>query len=358
MQFHDELNAKIWQIDNNNEIKPEVADKLKEIADAFIESLEIPLDAVVDVVITGSSASYNYTKYSDIDLHLKVNFDKVHEDCPIVKGYLNALKAAFNKNHDIYIYGVPVEVYAEGINEDTVHNGLYSLWQAKWLDIPQKIPPTDNDAAVKAKYSEIAEQIDTIKDSELATLLLERIYDMRKAGLADAGEFSTENLAFKKLRDEGYLDKLREIKKEQVDKKLSLEKRTEDLDEDDDYEYDETDSEQCLMHKLIYWVNLKSGNSLKHITFHVYQDDMDDTYNELCDRHDNQIGLYSTEDELHKQMELYAKQRIDAHNKQGLDSWEFIGIEFKDEDMNYYNSRNKYESKIKIDSDILALFGE
>lgn len=238
MKFHEELNPVIWDRFKEKRIggavryqlKPEVADKLKEIANAFIESLEIPLDAVTDCVITGSSASYNYTPYSDIDLHLKVDFDKVHEDCPLVKGYLNAIKAAFNSSHDIHIHGIPVEVYAEGINEDTVHNGLYSLWQGKWIDEPQKIPPTENDAAVNAKFKEIAEQIDQIEDSELAVELLSKVYEMRKAGLAEAGEFSTENLAFKKLRNEGYLQKLRDIKKAKIDQELSLEKRTESTD--------------------------------------------------------------------------------------------------------------------------------
>ena len=127
MKFHNTLNDKIWE---NEQLKPEVSMKLHEIADAFIEFLELSEDAVVDVVLTGSMCSYNYTQYSDIDLHLKVDFDKVHEDCPIVKGYLWQAKSSFNKNHDISIYGIPVEVYAEGTEEDTVHNGLYSLYVA------------------------------------------------------------------------------------------------------------------------------------------------------------------------------------------------------------------------------------
>ena len=224
MKFHDELNPKLWdKIDDNYELKSEVADKLKEIADAFIEYLEVDEDAIKDVVITGSSASYNYTPHSDLDLHLKVDYDKVHEDCPIVQGYLWALKASFNKDHDISIYGVPVEVYAEPLDEDTVHNGLYSLWQGKWIDIPKKIPPTDNDSAVESKYKELAEAVDRIEDSEVAEELLDKIYSMRKAGLNEVGEFSTENLAFKKLRDNGYMDKLRQMKKEKIDKQLSLE---------------------------------------------------------------------------------------------------------------------------------------
>lgn len=226
MKFHQQLNDKIWNIDTM-EMLPEVKEKLEEIAEAFIEFLEIPTDAVLDKVITGSSASYNYNKYSDLDLHIIVDYDKVHEDCPLVNGYLNSLKKQFNDNHDITIHGVPVELYAEQKDQGTVHNGLYSL-QTGWIDKPQKIAPTDNDAAVEAKFNEIKELVDKCDDSEEATELLEKIYNMRKAGLAEAGEFCTENLAFKKLRNEGCMDKLRQIKKEQIDKQLSLESYNED----------------------------------------------------------------------------------------------------------------------------------
>ena len=60
MKFHDELNPIIWDKDNDNQMRPEVLAKLKEIANAFIEYIEIPEDAVLDIVVTGSSASYNY----------------------------------------------------------------------------------------------------------------------------------------------------------------------------------------------------------------------------------------------------------------------------------------------------------
>ena len=230
MKFHDTLNEKIWDL-TTEDLIPEVKEKLEEIAETFIEFLEIPIDAVLDKVITGSSASYNYNEFSDLDLHIIVDYDKVHEDCPLVNGYLNSLKKQFNDNHDIFIHGVPVELYAEQKDQGTVHNGLYSL-QTGWIDKPQKIEPTDNDAAVEAKFNEIKDMVDKCDDSEEATELLEKIYNMRKAGLAEAGEFCTENLAFKKLRNEGCMDKLRQIKKEQVDKQLSLESYNESLEQD------------------------------------------------------------------------------------------------------------------------------
>lgn len=218
--FHKELNPKLW-IDND--LRPEVAHKLKEIANAFTDSMEIPKEAIKDIVITGSSASYNYTPHSDIDLHLIVDFDKVHKDCPIVGDYLISKKSEFNNNHDIYIYGVPVEVYAEATDNENVHNGLYSLKNGKWIDEPKKLKPVDNDIAVNAKYKELARAIEEVADKEESTQLMDKIKRMRKAGLAKEGEFSVENLVFKKLRNEGLIGKLADIKKEEIDKELSLE---------------------------------------------------------------------------------------------------------------------------------------
>ena len=232
MRFHDELNPKLWQ---GFELKEEVKDKLEEITEAFIEYLDIPAESILDVQITGSSANYNYTEHSDLDLHLIVDYEKVHQECPIVEGYLWSMKSTFNKEHDISIYGVPVEVYAEDSRQSAVSNGVYSLLNDEWIKKPEKIEPTTNDAAVLAKYNEIKDIVDKLNDSEEAEEILNKVYEMRKAGLAAAGEFSTENLAFKMLRNEGYIDMLKKIKKEKIDKQLTLESYDEYNDRSDKF---------------------------------------------------------------------------------------------------------------------------
>ena len=229
-QFHKTLNPKLW--DKDNRMHPEVAAKLKEIADAFIEFLGINEEAIKDVVVTGSSASYNYTPHSDIDLHLIVDREKVHKDCPIVDEFLLSKKSEFNNKHDIFIYGIPVELYAEDYRNENIHNGLYSLKEDKWIDKPQKLKPLDNDAAVQAKYTEIVLAADEVADKDEATKLIEKIRKMRKAGLAENGEFSVENLVFKKLRNEGIIEDLMRIKKEGIDKELSLEESVNEIYED------------------------------------------------------------------------------------------------------------------------------
>ena len=176
--FKKKLNPKLY---NGEELKPEVSKKLKEIAAAFIDFLEIPKEAVTDIVITGSCASYNYTRHSDIDLHVIINPEKVHENCPIVGPYLLSKKSEFNQKHDIFIYGIPVEVYTEMEGQGTIHNGLYSL-NTGWVDFPKKIQPLKNSEAVKAKYNEYVEAAKEIKEGDLAQKLLDKIKRMRKAG--------------------------------------------------------------------------------------------------------------------------------------------------------------------------------
>ena len=213
------LNPKLWDKDI---LKEEVLAKLKTIAQAFIGFLEIPNDAVKDIRLLGSSANYNYTKHSDIDLHLVVDFDKVHKNCPVVEGYLHAQKSLFNKEHDITIYGIPVELYAESTKDHTQSNGIYSIRENKWLSKPSKPKIDVEDLAIKAKYDELAKAIEDTNSQEEAEELLERVYRLRKAGLDEAGEFSVENIVFKKLRDNNFIQKLKDQIKTSFDKKLSL----------------------------------------------------------------------------------------------------------------------------------------
>lgn len=238
VKIHNTLNPKIWEQtkekrlggSTNYMLKPEVASKLRTIAQAFIGFLEIPNDAVKDIRLLGSSANYNYTKHSDIDLHIVVDFNKVHKDCPVVEGYLHAQKSLFNKEHDIFIYNIPVELYAESTKDKTASNGIYSLKENKWLSKPTKPKVEVEDLAIKSKFEELKRAIEETKSEEESQGLIDKLHRFRKAGLAEAGEFSVENIVYKKLRDAGLLDKLKANIKDEFDKKLSLkESNTKDI---------------------------------------------------------------------------------------------------------------------------------
>lgn len=219
------LNPKLWDKDI---LKEEVLAKLRTIAQAFIGFLEIPNDAVKDIRLLGSSANYNYTKHSDIDLHIVVDYEKVHKTCPVVAGYLYAQKSLFNKEHDITIYGIPVELYAESHKDKTASNGIYSIKENKWISKPSKPKLNVDDLAVKSKYEELERAINDTNSQEEAQQILDKIYQLRKAGLDEVGEFSVENIVFKKLRDNELIQKLKGQIKTSFDKKLSLKESIED----------------------------------------------------------------------------------------------------------------------------------
>jgi predicted nucleotidyltransferase len=237
VKTHDKLNPKLWNClqekGHNGKttyiLKDEVKAKLKTIAQAFIGYLEIPNDAVKDIRLLGSSANFNYTEHSDLDLHIIIDFDKVHKDCPVVAGYLWAQKSLFNKEHDITIYGIPVEVYAESHVENAVSNGVYSIKEDKWLKEPKPLTNISvDDIAVRAKYTELERAIKETTSQEEAEELLDKIKRMRKAGLEKGGEFSVENIVFKKLRDNELIGVLKDRINTAFDKKLSLKESRDD----------------------------------------------------------------------------------------------------------------------------------
>ena len=59
--------------------------------------------------------------------------------------------------------------------------------------------------------------------------LIEDIYNLRKEGMEEDGEYSIKNLIFKEFRNLGYLDNLKELRKKEISKELSLESLKEEL---------------------------------------------------------------------------------------------------------------------------------
>jgi hypothetical protein len=212
------LNPKIW---DGEELDPAVAQKLKEIADAFQEFIGVDLD-VVDYTITGSNANYTWTEHSDLDLHIIVA-GTVDDNS---RELFNAKKALWGEQHTITIKGLPVECYVQGQEEEHHSTGVYSIASNQWLVEPKKIKPEVDDSAVERKKDAVIHDIETAllsKDLEQLRKVKEKITMMRKAGLARAGEWSVENLVFKILRNLGLIDEIADKIRELEDQELSLE---------------------------------------------------------------------------------------------------------------------------------------
>ena len=224
IQYHDTLNPKLWE---NNSLKPDIKAKLLEIYQAFISKLkenEIPID-VIDVLLLGSNAAYNYTDDSDIDLHIITDFSDLPLNDTLTQIFYNNEKSKFNDDYDITIKGLPVEVYIEDVNAGNMTEGVYSLLQDKWIKFPQHNPPKE------VEYTKI---LDLYKNkisialnsnsSEQIKEMINEIKMLRKVALMDGGIYSKGNLVFKELRNDGSIDNLYNKMHELVSQELSLEK--------------------------------------------------------------------------------------------------------------------------------------
>lgn len=224
ISYSDMLNPIAW---DDDKLKPEVQDRLLKIAGEFIKYLEVPNFKIEDVVLTGSMANYNWTKYSDFDLHIITDYN--HLECDDLAEILyRAKKDLWNSYHDITIGGHEVELYVEDIKDPPVSAGIFSILDNRWISKPKFDRPFIDKNAVNAKVNDLIKQINTtIKTADSEDdiqRLKDKIRKMRRAGLDKNGEFSVENLSFKILRNMGLLDNMSLKQKKIQDKKLSLEK--------------------------------------------------------------------------------------------------------------------------------------
>jgi hypothetical protein len=227
LQYHKQLNPKIW--DTVGELKQDVKDKLIQIADAWVAFAKISPDLIYDVVITGGNVNYNYTPNSDIDLHIVMSRASINPDRAFVDEYLQDKKILWTLQHpNISIYGYPVELYAQDIDEKPHANqGVYSLIQNRWIARPQMLDLNfEDDYHLQKKVQFYKDMIDKLitdnSSDDTIDILKDKIKKMRGDSIAKEGEFAFGNLIFKDLRNAGYLDKLNDYKKTKQDKFLSL----------------------------------------------------------------------------------------------------------------------------------------
>lgn len=225
LQYHTELNKKLWEGDV---LKSEIKEHLLKIASAWQEFAKIPEEAVVDIVITGGNCNYNYTSKSDIDLHLVVDMDKMPiTDAILMQEWIFAKKALWANKHDIRIYGYPIELYAQPTDVSPhVNQGVYSLLSNKWISKPSRLQINfNNDVGLRSKIQYMANQIELAleaKDLDMALELKDKISKMRGSAIEQAGEFAVENLVFKDLRNRGLIQKLSDFIANEEDKEYSL----------------------------------------------------------------------------------------------------------------------------------------
>lgn len=220
--LNDILNPLIWNSDNS--LKDDVKAKIVEIVKDFESKLDIPID-IVDVWLVGSNASYNYKDDSDLDVHVIANYNKVDSNPNLMSAVYNLAKASYNKNHDIKIHKLPVELYVQDINSGIESNGIYSICEDRWLKEPKKLDSVkvyNIDEELK-KWIKHIEGILNSKDYNKINDAINTLYMIRVNSIAADGEYSKGNQLFKTLRSLGYLQQLKDKLLVLDNERLSLE---------------------------------------------------------------------------------------------------------------------------------------
>ena len=208
-------------------MRDEIKKRLLEISNDFIESLGVEF-FIHDIILTGSLANYNWSQYSDVDLHILIDFEESKYEMDILKEFFDAKKNVWNEKHDIKIKGYDVEIYVQDVNEEHISSGVYSILHNKWIVEPEKDKPNIDDRKILEKGEEFGKRIDHLtKNPKEITIdqledLRKKIKEFRQSGLESGGEYSYENLTFKLLRRNGYIQKLLRLKTQLTDKKLSI----------------------------------------------------------------------------------------------------------------------------------------
>ena len=226
LMYHEDLNVKFW---DGLTLRTEVRDKLLEIGYIWAEFAKIPQNAIQDIILVGGNANYNYTEYSDLDLHLVVDKDEIAAcQTDFLDDFLRDKKRLWALTHDVTLYGQPVELYAQDIRDEIPRNqGTYSVLNQWWIQEPRKQYVDFTDPLLKQKVRDMMERIDDLIDTQADDItvlnkLKEKIRTMRGSAIQRGGEFALENLVFKELRNRGYLDKLSKYIRTIEDRNLSL----------------------------------------------------------------------------------------------------------------------------------------
>jgi len=225
-----DLHPKFWMA---GRLKPRISKRLMKIVQGFIDGLDMPAPIdIEDIVLTGSLANYNWSKYSDVDLHVVVDFTKIDFNRRLVKKLFDEARMRWNELHNITIHGHEVEIYVEDINEVHKSSGIYSIVNDDWVRQPVEGQVDFDYATARKKADAIETEVNMIEKfadgkPRAALKSVERlkakIRRVRRAGLnSPEQEYSAENIAFKILRREHTLDKLNDMKYDAYDRILSM----------------------------------------------------------------------------------------------------------------------------------------
>ena len=226
-----ELCPLLWS--ENWELKDEIQKRLLDIGQRF--SKFIGVDQPEDILFTGSLCNFNYHENSDIDIHVLVDFSK-YGDPERMRDFYASKKFAFNEfRKGTTIKGFAIECYAQDLpcREPHQPSGLYSLKENQWIIKPQRVDPKIDEVRIRKLLSifiNAINRLELIEDNqarlEQAIQLKDNLILVRRKSVRALGEYSSGNICYKELRKQGYIDRLFDLIRQALDRKLSLEQQS------------------------------------------------------------------------------------------------------------------------------------
>lgn len=224
--MNDELSPLIWI---NETMIQDIRKILLNNVKKFLEFSNLETLTFSDIILTGSMANYNYGDYSDIDIHIILDFNQLSDDKEFVKDYLKIKSMLWEDKVPVSIGGHYIEYYFQDIADSHHSSGVFSIYKNKWIRKPlNKLIniDTENVKLKTAYYINKIEELENIDDINIFNIkykeLKHKIKKFRQCGLDNLGEYSTENLVFKILRNNGYLDKLLNLRNDKLTSELSV----------------------------------------------------------------------------------------------------------------------------------------
>lgn len=207
LKYHAKLNPKIWR---HKKLDETFQKHLVDTAYKFAKFSGVDKKRIRDMVFTGSNANFNYTKFSDIDIHIVTDMSGLSEDAVYDK------KVKWAAKHKMEHNGYPLEFYIHDQKENLPDDqGQFSILQGIWVADPQKIANAKKILSNPATLTKVQHYIKLVQDllkgkdnEDDITSFKMKMWKGRTAGLHKGGEFSIENIIYKDLRNRGLIDKL------------------------------------------------------------------------------------------------------------------------------------------------------
>jgi len=231
-KVQEELNPIFWEEDNGTyKLNEEIRQSLLKVVEDYANFVDVDLD-IDDVTLTGSLSNYNWSDFSDVDLHIIMDFEG--NQSSLLKKYLDSRRIIWNSVRDVTAKDFDVEIYVQDSSEPHFASGVYSVLNDEWINTPTKEEDVEIDTKkVLSKSKNFMDKIDAIERAakkeepekvlEKISRLKDKLKKYRGSGLANKGEYSYENLSFKFLRRNEYLKKLNDVKNDLIDQTLTME---------------------------------------------------------------------------------------------------------------------------------------